>query len=50
MFEAEGLDYDYEPDDPFVHRMIVKLPDTANLWLYVGQYQKFNSTSLTQAE
>ncbi|KZP20324.1 hypothetical protein FIBSPDRAFT_1044963 [Athelia psychrophila] len=49
MFQAPGLDQDIRPENPHISRLIVKLPDAA-LWLYVGQYQVFNSTSLTQAE
>ncbi|KZP20326.1 hypothetical protein FIBSPDRAFT_742515, partial [Athelia psychrophila] len=49
LFQAHGLDQDYAPENPHISRLIVRLPDAA-LWLYVGQYQVFNSTSLTQAE
>ena len=48
FFEPNGLDSPGE-DSPYVHRVIVRLPEGPT-WLYVGNYQQISSPALTKDE
>ena len=52
MFFPDGIDIDIEDneEDTTEYRLIVKLPQSPAIWIYVGQYKRLPTPSLTKDE